>query len=129
MQLGVEAVGQVAQLVEQADGVEHVRHLVETEVGAAEAHVVDDRAGEELDAAHERHCLAQRGQRHLPQVDAVELHRAGARRAQAEEDVDQRALAGPVGADEAHVLARPHGEGPHLQGGARGVRVAHLDVA
>ena len=85
--------------------------LVEAGVGASEADVVDDRAGEQEGLlGHHRELLAQRSRGHLAQVEAVDAHRSGARVVEARQQLDDGRLAGPGRADQGDGGARSDGE-------------------
>ncbi len=88
-------------------------HRLEVGVGAAVANVVGDRTGEQGDVLrHERHARAQLVERGIAGAHAIDAHRARLRIEEAQQQIEDRALAGAGRSD----------EGDRLAGTARGTR-------
>ena len=90
--------------------------LVQRRVLAAEADVLQRRAGEQRRfLRHQRHAGADLDRIGLAHVDPVQQHPAGLRIVEAQQQAEDRALAGARRADQRHPLAGLHGQRQAVQ--------------
>ena len=126
---GLVAVGQRLDEVVRVGGVGGGNQVRLAGVGAAETQVVLDRAVEQVGVLrHDGDHPADRGRVERAQVLPANADRAALRVMQAQQQADDRGLAGAAGADDADALACGDAEGQALVGGASAAGIGEADI-